>query len=176
MDRKEKEQHLVKPLLNPNPEIGRWLWALEDSRRRTLREIRQCPPGMLDWQPEAAESSMGTILYHLAGIEADWLYAEVLERPYPAHVIALFPYEIRDGQGHLHPVRDLDLQEHLHRLETVRGLLLGVYTRMELTDFRRARSLPRYDVTPEWVLHHLMQHEAEHRGQLGTLRARYTGR
>jgi uncharacterized damage-inducible protein DinB len=23
-----------------------------------------------------------------------------------------------------------------------------------------------YLVTPEWVLHHLMQHEAEHRGQI----------
>ena len=25
---------------------------------------------------------------------------------------------------------------------------------------------------PEWVLHHLMQHEAEHRSQIGALRAR----
>jgi uncharacterized damage-inducible protein DinB len=32
--------------------------------------------------------------------------------------------------------------------------------------------LPPYDVTPEWVLHHLMQHEAEHRSQIGALRAR----
>ncbi|MGA7731021.1 MAG: hypothetical protein WCD37_07085 [Chloroflexia bacterium] len=23
-----------------------------------------------------------------------------------------------------------------------------------------------YDVTPEWVLHHLMQHEGEHRGHI----------
>jgi uncharacterized damage-inducible protein DinB len=33
------------------------------------------------------------------------------------------------------------------------------------------RSLAEYDVTPEWVLHHMMQHEAEHRGQIGALRA-----
>jgi uncharacterized damage-inducible protein DinB len=31
---------------------------------------------------------------------------------------------------------------------------------------------PPYDVTPEWVLHHLMQHEAEHRSQIGAPRAR----
>jgi uncharacterized damage-inducible protein DinB len=53
----------------------------------------------------------------------------------------------------------------------VRGLVLEVYQQMTLEDFRRVRSLPNYDVTPEWVLHHLMQHEAEHRGQIGTLRA-----
>jgi uncharacterized damage-inducible protein DinB len=46
---------------------------------------------------------------------------------------------------------------------------------MALPEFRRVRSLTHYDVTPEYVLHHLMQHEAEHRGQIGTLRARAEG-
>jgi uncharacterized damage-inducible protein DinB len=40
---------------------------------------------------------------------------------------------------------------------------------MDLTEFRRVRSLEYYDVTPEYVLHHLMQHEAEHRSQIGAL-------
>jgi uncharacterized damage-inducible protein DinB len=31
-------------------------------------------------------------------------------------------------------------------------------------------TLADYETTPEWVLHHLMQHEAEHRGQIGELR------
>jgi uncharacterized damage-inducible protein DinB len=43
---------------------------------------------------------------------------------------------------------------------------------MTLQDFRRPRQLPEYDVTPEWILHHLMQHEAEHRGEMGILRTR----
>jgi hypothetical protein len=59
----------------------------------------------------------------------------------------------------------------VNRLETVRGLLLESYQPMDLPEFRRARLLERYDVTPEWVLHHLMQHEAEHRGQIRSLRA-----
>jgi hypothetical protein len=53
----------------------------------------------------------------------------------------------------------------------VRGLLLDGYQRMELAEFRRVRALEHYDVTPEYVLHHLMQHEAEHRSQIGALRA-----
>ena len=28
-------------------------------------------------------------------------------------------------------------------------------------------------VTPEWALHHLCQHEAEHRGQMGELKHRW---
>ena len=54
----------------------------------------------------------------------------------------------------------------------VRGLVLEAYQSMELGEFRRIRSFPYYDVTAEYVLHHLMQHEAEHRSQLGALRMR----
>jgi uncharacterized damage-inducible protein DinB len=35
-----------------------------------------------------------------------------------------------------------------------------------MDEFRRPRHLEQYDVTPQWVLHHLIQHEAEHRGQI----------
>ena len=42
---------------------------------------------------------------------------------------------------------------------------------MAPTDFRRIRALSDYDVTPEWVLHHLMQHEAGHRGEIGMIAA-----
>jgi uncharacterized damage-inducible protein DinB len=41
---------------------------------------------------------------------------------------------------------------------------------MSLQEFRRVRVLPDYDVTPDYVLHHLMQHEAEHRGEIAMLR------
>jgi hypothetical protein len=40
---------------------------------------------------------------------------------------------------------------------------------MTADDFVRPRSLADYDVSPAWVLHHLGQHEAEHRGELGSV-------
>lgn len=42
---------------------------------------------------------------------------------------------------------------------------------MTAADFHRARRLPQYEVSPAWVLHHLAQHEAEHRGELGSILA-----
>jgi hypothetical protein len=44
---------------------------------------------------------------------------------------------------------------------------------MHETDYRRARNFEHYDVTPEWVLHHLAQHEAEHCGEILTIRGIY---
>lgn len=171
MDSQDKEQFIIQPVVSKEPDIGRWLWALEECRGRTMRVLADLPPALVDRLPGGEESSIGTVLYHIADIEADWLYAEVLEQPFPPEVAALFPSPTRDEESHLTQVQGFTLEEHLQRLETVRALLLDVYQQMDMADFRRPRSLPQYDVTPEWVLHHLLQHEAEHRSQLGALRA-----
>ncbi|MBK8431840.1 MAG: DinB family protein [Chloroflexi bacterium] len=153
MSSEPKEQWVVVPVPSVEEEIGRWLWAMQDARQRTLRAIVDFPPTLGDWRPNEQESSLGTLLYHIADIEADY---------------ALFPYPTRDRQGHLTHVPGFGLEEHLERLATVRGLLLT--TQMPLVAWRQVRLMEHYDVTPEWVLHHLLQHEAEHRSQIGALR------
>jgi uncharacterized damage-inducible protein DinB len=172
MENPLKELRHVEADLSPEPEIGRWLWAMQDARRRTLAELEGIAPMVVDWQPDEEESAIGTLLYHLAAVEADWLYTEVLEQAFPVEVELLLPFDMRDGQGRLKQVSGFSLDQHLKRLVAVRSLLLETFQAMSLADFRRPRSLPRYDVTPEWVLHHLLQHEAEHRSQIGALRRR----
>jgi hypothetical protein len=97
------------------------------------------------------------------------------QEPYPADIAPLFPTGTRDADGRLSAVLAKPLDAHLERLARVRDRLLAVFRVMSEGEFRRARSLPQYDVTPEWVLHHLIQHEAEHRGHIGLLRVRAEG-
>lgn len=170
MNSHKKKINVVDTHLSKEPAIGQWLWALQDTRQRMMEELERVTPTMIDWLPPDGGSSIGTILYHIALIEADWLYEEVLVQGIPPEVMVLFPFGYRDKQGRLAQVQGLSLEQLLSRLETVRGLLLGVYQQMDLVEFRRIRSLTDYDVTPEWVLHHLIQHEAEHRNQLAALR------
>lgn len=165
---------VIEALDAAEPEIGRSLWALEDARGRTKDALAGIAPATLDWNGAgAAESnSIGSLLYHIAAIEADWLYVEVLEQPVPARLQALFPADVRDDRGHLARLRDRDLTAYYRILDATRAELLAAFRAMTLAAYRRARRLPDYDVTPEWVLHHLMQHEAEHRGQLMVVRER----
>ncbi|HEV8176473.1 MAG TPA: DinB family protein [Gemmatimonadales bacterium] len=150
------------------PEIGRWLGAMQDTRRRTLDLVKDVSEGDLDRPASGTGNTIGTLLYHVAAIEADWLYTEILEgtRPMPEE---LFPFDVREEGGRLTPVTGLTLREHLDRLASVRTLLLAELHDMGAEDFHRPRSLPDYDVAPDWVLHHLMQHEAEHRAHIGEL-------
>ena len=180
--------NVIMALPGFEPEIGRWLWALEDTRRRTKSSLDGLTQAVIDWPHPLTRSlglrtsgegpgvrpgnSIGTLLYHLAAIEIDWLYSDVLQSQWPPELEALFPFDVRDEQGHLIAVRGLSLDGHLHRLDAVRSILLDTFRGMTLHEFRRARRVNDRDVTPEWVIHHLMQHEAEHRGQIGEIRIR----
>ncbi|MDQ3548457.1 MAG: DinB family protein [Chloroflexota bacterium] len=157
------------------PEIARWLWVLADTRRRTLEVLDGLDDSRLD-EPGPGGNSIGTILAHVAVIETDWLYVEILGEDYPVELLALLPPDVRDAEGHLLATPGLPLARHLEALNAVRIQLVERVGALLPEDLRHVRSLPDYDVSPEWVLHHLAQHEAEHRAEIAVTRAVLEGR
>jgi hypothetical protein len=169
----EREVLILAPIAD-DPEVGRWLSALEDCRRDTLKELDTVTPAMLDWLPEAPLNTMGTLLYHIALVEASWLLDDIFsgERG-PDWLATVLPFEDRYGSGRLIQVAGEPIATHLTRLTTVRGYLLERLRTMSNEDFHAVRHLERYDAAPDWILHHLLQHEAEHRSHIAWLRDTY---
>ena len=162
----------VEPLPTYEPTLGRWLWLLEETRRETKETLRGLAPSILDWIPAPGDNSIGTLLYHIALIELDWLFTEVLEhQPWPQELKDEFVVAVRDDQGRLSHVQQTTVEEHIQRLDLVRKHLLASFRGMTLQEFRRPHAFPEYQVTAEWVLHHLIQHEVEHRGHIQMLRS-----
>lgn len=160
---------ILTPAKASTPEVGVLLAVLHEARVRTLATAGRIAD--LDALP-VGHHNAGTLLYHVALIELDWLYADVLEKSeddFPAEARDWFPLDARDEEGKLSVVMGEPLERHLARLNWMRGLLDGVFEPMTLEDFRRLRVLENYDVTPEWVLMHLALHEAHHEGQLALL-------
>ena len=144
-------------------EISRWLAALTDARGRTLALISRLSDAYLD---RGEPNTIGSVLYHLAAIEADWLYDEMRGEPERIPV-QLFPFDVREEGGLLTPIRDMSLSEHLDRLATIRRSLVDYVATLDAESFTRPLSRADYDVAPAYVLHHLLQHEAEHRAEIG---------
>lgn len=171
MTTQTRDQLLITPLAGYDPLIGRWLWLLHDSRQRTLEVIDGLPVSILDWRPDDEANSIGTLLYHIVAIELDWLYVEILERSdYGATVATLLPYDVREPSGRLTPVYGESLASHLARMAASRQLLLDELRSLTPAELYRVRRFAPYDVTPEWVLYHLVEHETAHRGEIGELR------
>ena len=170
-----REEHIVMGSAMYDPAIAPLIWMMEDTRRRTQEALAGLSDAVLNWSPDDATlgvlNSIGSILYHMAAIELDWLYVEILEiEGFPPELEPLVLYEVREENGRLTPVLNESVQTHLQRLDAARALFLTAMQKMDAADFQRVRQLELYDVTPQWVLHHLMQHEAEHRGQIMEVR------
>lgn len=169
-----KEQLILRPLLGYVPSVGYALACLEWERSTTLEVVVGLSIEMLDGTAEGLPNSIGSLLYHVALVELDWLYSEILVEPIPEMCEALFPLEHRDHEGKLAVMAGVGLGEHLERLAAVRQTLLKALRDMTDEDFYRPRSLEPYDVNPAWVLYHLLEHEAKHSAQMALLRRRLT--
>jgi uncharacterized damage-inducible protein DinB len=170
------EYRVITEMEASHPELGRWLWALEDTRARTKETLAGLDQAALDWTGPGVENSIGSLLYHIALIEGDYLYGDILGmEEYPAWLDEpdAFAIDDRDDVGKLSVVSGVSLDAHLARLDRVRSEFLRLVAPLTAEQLATPRTLPdwNYEVSPAWTLHHLMQHEAEHRGQIAAIRA-----
>jgi uncharacterized damage-inducible protein DinB len=160
-----KKALLVSSLTGFEKEIGRWLWCLEDVRQSLLKELKGISQRILDGKIDERQT-IGSLLYHIALVEADWLYEEVLCMEWNPEIRTLFPLDSRSEDGSITHIEGQSLEEHIDRLNRVREVFLSHFQTMDLVDWRKPRELEEYDVTPEWVVYHLIEHESHHRGQI----------
>ena len=55
-------------------EAGRWLAALDEIRRDTNRVLDEIDPAAIDADLGDGGDTLGTVLYHIALVEVDWVY------------------------------------------------------------------------------------------------------
>ena len=164
----ERERLTLEPIA-ADPEIGRWLSAFEEVRRDTIAVVREIPPDAVDSDPDDGGDGVGTVLYHLALVEIDWVFSDVLGREQGISRED-FPYDSRDEDGHLTPVRGETMEHHLDRLERTRSTVLDILGAMSSEEYHRPRAGERFDVAADWTVFHLIDHEVEHRVRLSALR------
>ncbi len=169
---------VIDPVPAADPAVGRLLAVMQNSPRRTKRVLQGVPQSVLDFQAAGYQNSIGTLLYHIAGV--DWAYLDWIidssEVPMEAFSTELFDdlfsHEFQTDGGRLTPVVGVELSAHFERLDRMRSVFLERIGALTVEEFRRPRDLVDYPHprSAEWVLHFLIQHEAEHRGQIIALR------
>jgi hypothetical protein len=163
----------------PPPEVGARagdaLWRISDTRERTLGALADIDDDWVDRGPDHGRNTIGSILYHIAAIELDWVFSDVLREDFPADFRSWFPVDVRDATGRLAPVLGESLDRHGARLSWTREHVLDRLSLLDDDAFVAPRVVNGRRVSPVWVLHHLTQHEAEHRGQIQALITAFSG-
>ncbi|MEP6972659.1 MAG: DinB family protein [Actinomycetota bacterium] len=167
----EREQLVLRPAAG-DPEIERWLAAFDEVRHDTLKVIGEIPSGAVEQDAGDGGDTLATVLYHVALVEIDWVFTDVLDRQGDISR-DLFPHDDRVEDGHLTPVLGETLEQHLDRLAKTRVVVLDVLRSMSPAEYHRAHARERFDVAANWVVFHLIDHEVEHRVRLSALRDRF---
>lgn len=162
----------IQPAEGFAPRIGLYVAQLEDVRRSTLRYVEGLDAAQLSWHPSPEVESIGTLLLHIAAVELSWIQEDIRRAPMPDEWIIGFP--IRFG---LPQIQGKSLPYFVEKLDEVRNTTRSVLATLNDDDLARAVT-PLDDAgnpdaseyTIEWILYHLIEHEAHHRGQIAQLK------
>ena len=164
------------PVDGYSPGIGRYVAQLTETRGVLLSQLDGLTPEQLAWHPNDDVESIGTQLLHAAAIEWSWFFQDIFGRPDDDYDGWEEAFPLRIG----HPqVTGKPLAYFTERLARVRNDVLA--TLRDLTDDDLPRLVgegePDDDEEPrarlysiDWVLFHLVHHEAHHAGQVELLR------
>jgi metallothiol transferase len=148
----------------------RWLAALSESRQDLLEMIQGISHEELHARIAPSAHSIADYLWHIANVSLWWTKHVLLGESISAEEKARFGLT-QPGVIHAAP-KTMTLSDFLALLEETFALVERVYQPMSDEEFTRADMPLGSDgqrVSPEWVLYNLLDHDANHRGQIAML-------
>ena len=135
------ERYQVTPLAGFDATIGGWLWAMEETGKRTLRLLQNeaLDQRLLDWEsPEPNENAIGSLLYHIAEVEMGWLLGNIKGlAQMPPDIPPDFPFESGyEVMGRITSVPGVPLAEYLARLDRIQEVFLKEVRGLTATEWR----------------------------------------
>ena len=140
-------------------QLDDWIAGLKAAREELETLLTDLPAAAIAWQPLSTAQSIGSLLLHIAGSEAFWL-GDVTEKK-----------ELLTETAPPRPVG-----WYLDLISTVRANTLRALTRFPSLDHVCERQKENGELercTLRWVLWHLLEQEAHHRGQIELLKGWY---
>jgi len=165
------------PVEGYGSQIGRYVAQMNEVRRGLKREVENLNIEQLDWHPDEQTESIGTLLLHLDSVEWSWIHQDIFgvsEDDYPGEWSEAEPIRVGVPQ-----VKGRPLDSYMQKLGATREKTLEVLR--GFTDADLSRLVGEADMGPEvekksrlytidWIIWHIIQHEAAHIGQIELLR------
>jgi uncharacterized damage-inducible protein DinB len=164
---KESEQVVV---LDRNselvPRVALFYSMMERARGNLLRRVEGLSKEIIDYTPEPKMiESIGTLLLHIAAVEYGWIFEDIggQEMEYEKWK---YGFSVREGKDQ---IKGKDVDFYLSRLREVRQEVFKFLKTLSDKDLDSIVDVDSEKVSIEWILFHLIEHEAMHIGQISFL-------
>lgn len=153
------------------PLAGMWLEAMRESREDLLSMLSDLTAEELHRRILPGAHSVAAILWHVANVELWWIQQVLLGQEIGLENRVRFGLSV---PGELHtPPADWPLERFIGLMEEAHGLTRSSYREMSDERFRESVCMiPGRDrgFSPEWIAYNLLDHVANHRGQVAMLK------
>ncbi|MFW9922407.1 MAG: DinB family protein [Candidatus Thorarchaeota archaeon] len=154
------------------PRVAEFFSFMNEARQYLLKMISDVDNIMLDFTPnERTVETIGTLLLHIAGVEWSWIIADIEGKVIPFEKWK-YAYALSNDVN-LPQLIGKGIKYYLEILAQVRE---EVYVKLkEFTDddLDRIVKIEGKKFTIEWILYHVIEHEAVHIGQISLLKRLY---
>ncbi|MFW9777597.1 MAG: DinB family protein [Candidatus Heimdallarchaeota archaeon] len=154
-----------------DPRTATWVAEMNEVRQRLITIIEDLDEAAIDFTPDERRiETIGTLLFHIAAIEFSWIfediYGEEFEEEEWKYAFALRP------NVNIPQIKGKTKDYYIKRLANVRERVLVVIPKETNLD-RLVLSDDSAYFSIEWILFHLIEHEAMHIGQILFLKRLY---
>ena len=166
-----KRELLGDPALSPRL---RHFWSeFEKARQDTKHAVAGLTPEDLSWKALSNTNSIGMLLLHIAVVELDWVVHDIARQKVDPRLHQELLMEHLEDMPTLYDPGDQPVEWFVSRLDETRDIthrMLATLADADLEGWRGAdRPGVHYELQVAWMLAHLVQHEAAHRGQIQLL-------
>lgn len=148
------------------PRVADYYSMMEKTREKLIERVQGLEMKQLDFTPISDRiESIGTLLLHIAAVEWSWIFEDINGQTMDYEKWK-YGFALRER---IPQIYGKDISFYLDRLGEVRG---AVFKKLKSLSDDQLRSLIEVDdvvVSIEWILFHLIEHEAIHIGQVSIL-------
>jgi uncharacterized damage-inducible protein DinB len=178
------------PAFRPDDQasIALFVAQLDDQTRRLAKSVEGASVADLEWQPRRGRNTAGMLLVHIAVTEVFWMGVAAGKSPDPAAAERVSRDVLGVGMdddgmpcpaegGPPAALAGWDLARHLDALRKARAFLKSEASKWSDADLAGFAVYRGDEFVREWTLYHLLEHYAQHAGQVGLVLAmrRQTG-
>ncbi|NHJ88118.1 MAG: DinB family protein [Asgard group archaeon] len=166
-----KENTFSKNYKLPN-KLNSYYSQMVEQREYLIEIVLKLPDEALDYTPhERKIETIGTLLLHIAGVEWSWIFYDIDKQEMDEEEWK-YAFSLRKDVD-IPQIKGMNQEFYMEKLHSVRKQVYNRLKEFKDEDLCTIIESEGNHYSIEWILHHLIEHEAMHIGQILLLRRMY---
>lgn len=166
-------QSIIEPKEGYSPQIGVLVSMLEDLKHRVTYSVKDLNQEQTDFLLDENANRIGALILHLAATEKYYQLFTFENRGFKRKETNPWKIALELGEAAREEFKDQPISYYLNIWDEVRNQTLELLKTKEdewLTEIIGRNSMNNY-----WAWYHVMEHQANHMGQIRLILKRFTG-